>query len=268
MNGDRTAILGRIREALRVPAPRHHEKPPASTTPSVTAPFREWLPPVGPSHEDRVAVFALLSDALKTEFVDCDSLDAAAAHLTKLAAENGWKRMATHRGELCNALVARSTLECGDSSPLCGGGGLPPVAGPRGASSASQSGSELPHSKAPVALLVIDTDYDKNALEACDAGLTECECLVAQTGSVCVTTRSSGGRALSVLPPHHVVIARRAQLLPDLTAAYELLAQKYAASGYPSFMSFITGPSRTGDIERILVLGAHGPKKLTVLLVP
>ena len=56
-------------------------------------------------------------------------------------------------------------------------------------------------------------------------------------------------------------------MLPDLTAAYELLAGKYGATGYPSFISFITGPSRTGDIERILVLGAHGPKKLTVLLV-
>jgi len=53
-----------------------------------------------------------------------------------------------------------------------------------------------------------------------------------------------------------------------LTAAYEALAKKYATTGYPSFIGFITGPSRTGDIERILVLGAHGPKKLTVLLVP
>ena len=55
--------------------------------------------------------------------------------------------------------------------------------------------------------------------------------------------------------------------LAGLTAAYELLAQKYAPN-YPSFMSFITGPSRTGDIERILVLGAHGPKKLTIFLLP
>ena len=97
--------------------------------------------------------------------------------------------------------------------------------------------------------------------------LTECEALVAQTGSVCVTSRSSGGRALSVLPPHHIVIAQMEQLVPDLPAAYELLARKYRRN-YPSFISFITGPSRTGDIERILVLGAHGPKKLTVLLVP
>ncbi|HEY9508466.1 MAG TPA: LUD domain-containing protein, partial [Verrucomicrobiae bacterium] len=75
--------------------------------------------------------------------------------------------------------------------------------------------------------------------------------------------RSSGGRALSVLPPHHVVLARRDQLLRDLPSAFQFLKQKYR-DNYPSMISFITGPSRTGDIERILVLGAHGPKKLTI----
>lgn len=48
-------------------------------------------------------------------------------------------------------------------------------------------------------------------------------------------------------------------------AAFALIKEKYR-TGYSSMMSFITGPSRTGDIERILVLGAHGPKRLTVLL--
>jgi L-lactate dehydrogenase complex protein LldG len=68
------------------------------------------------------------------------------------------------------------------------------------------------------------------------------------------------------LPPHHVVLARKEQLLRDLPAAFELLKKKYSAN-YPSMISFITGPSRTGDIERILVLGAHGPKKLTIFCV-
>ena len=80
-----------------------------------------------------------------------------------------------------------------------------------------------------------------------------------------LTGRSAGGRALSVLPPHHVVVATREQIVPDLPAAYALLRQRYATN-WPSFISFITGPSRTGDIERILVLGAHGPKRLTVFL--
>ncbi len=80
----------------------------------------------------------------------------------------------------------------------------------------------------------------------CDVGISECDALIAQTGSVLITNRSAGGRALSVLPPHHVVLARREQLAADLPAAFELLKQKYAAN-YPSMISFITGPSRTGD---------------------
>ncbi len=120
---------------------------------------------------------------------------------------------------------------------------------------------------APSALPVLDATegYDVNELESCDAGITECDALVAQTGSVILTTRSGGGRALSVLPPHHVVVARREQLLPDLPAAYELVQQRYGAQ-WPSLTTLITGPSRTGDIERIIILGAHGPKKLTVVL--
>ena len=230
MNGDREAILGRIAEALREPAPRHHERPaPAPMGSPVTAAFREWLPPVEPLLKDRIALFAKLSEMLRTEFVECSSVKSAADRIAALAVAGTWKRLALHPGELCHAVAA-----------------------------------ELP---ASLAQMKVEAGYDKRELEACDAGCTECESLVAQTGSVCVTSPSSGGRALSVLPPHHVVIARRGQIVADLTAAYELLAAKYRGT-YPSFISFITGPSRTGDIERILVLGAHGPKKLTVLLVP
>jgi L-lactate dehydrogenase complex protein LldG len=106
-----------------------------------------------------------------------------------------------------------------------------------------------------------------NDLESCDAGLTECEALVAQTGSVLVSAPSAGGRALSVLPPHHIVLARRSQVVPDLSVALQRVQEKFKDQ-FPSFLSFISGPSRTGDIERILVLGAHGPKRLTILLLP
>jgi L-lactate dehydrogenase complex protein LldG len=226
----RDAILGRIREALREPAPRHHATPPATVShPLTTAPFREWLPPAEPLLKDRIALFGKLSEMLRTEFVECPSPRAAGEHLAALALAGGWTKIALHPGDLTSAVASL----------------LPPT----------------------LAQMQTTAGYDKRELEMCDAGLTECECLVAQTGSVCVTSFSSGGRALSVLPPHHVVVARRGQVLTDLTAAYELLAQKYRER-YPSFLSFITGPSRTGDIERILVLGAHGPKKLTVLLVP
>lgn len=103
-------------------------------------------------------------------------------------------------------------------------------------------------------------------LEAVDAGVTACEALIAQTGSVLVTSKGCGGRALSVLPPHHVVVATMDQLMPDMLAGFDHLRARYGET-MPSFISFITGASRTGDIERILVLGAHGPKKLTIFIV-
>jgi L-lactate utilization protein LutB len=96
-----------------------------------------------------------------------------------------------------------------------------------------------------------------------EVSVTGCDCLVAQTGSIFVSTRTANGRAASVLPEMHVVVARRDQLVPDLAAAFALLRSRYGKN-WPSSLSLITGPSRTADIEKILVMGAHGPKRLAV----
>ncbi len=69
-----------------------------------------------------------------------------------------------------------------------------------------------------------------------------------------------------MLPPVHLVIARRDQLLPDLATAITFIRRHYDGQ-WPSTLSIITGPSRTGDIEKVLVLGAHGPKRLAVFFV-
>ncbi len=227
--GDRTAILGRVKEALRIEAPLKHPAERSAGGEPTTAHFREWLPPVGGSLDERFELFARLSETLKSELHPCADMAEAAVILAGLAKEGNWKTVALHRGDLIDALAEV----------------LPPE----------------------LETMRLKPGYDKDQLEACDAGITECDLLVAQTGSVCVTSKSAGGRVLSVLPPHHIVIARRSQLVTDLTEAYASLAAKYR-DGYPSMISFITGPSRTGDIERILVLGAHGPKRLTILLLP
>ena len=114
--------------------------------------------------------------------------------------------------------------------------------------------------------LLSGTDDCGKALADVDLGITGCECLVARTGSIVLTTHSGFGRVLSVLPPAHMVVARRSQLFADLDDAYHLLQTRYHRS-WPSMMTIITGPSRTADIEKALVLGAHGPKKLFVLLL-
>jgi L-lactate dehydrogenase complex protein LldG len=96
-----------------------------------------------------------------------------------------------------------------------------------------------------------------------DLGITGCDCLIAQMGAIVVSPPSAGGRAPSVLPPAHLVIARRDQLIQDLAGAVDFVRRRYDGH-WPSTLSIIAGPSRTGDIEKIMVLGAHGPRRLAV----
>ncbi|WP_432711784.1 LutC/YkgG family protein [Pedobacter sp.] len=107
------------------------------------------------------------------------------------------------------------------------------------------------------------TDKD---FEMAEVGITSCEALIARNGSVMVSNHNAAGRRLSIFPHHHLVIAKTGQLVPDLKEAFALIKKKYGTE-LPSMVSTITGPSRTADIEKTLVLGAHGPKELFVFLV-
>ncbi|NQV76535.1 MAG: lactate utilization protein [Bacteroidetes bacterium] len=99
-----------------------------------------------------------------------------------------------------------------------------------------------------------------------DVGITFCEALVARNGSVLVSNGTAAGRRLSIYPHIHIVIAYTSQLVLDLKDGFKLLKDKYPEN-MPSMVSNITGPSRTADIEKTLVLGAHGPKELYVFLL-
>ncbi len=100
--------------------------------------------------------------------------------------------------------------------------------------------------------------------ETTQASITLAEVLVALTGSIFVSA-GCGGRAASVAPDCHIVLARQSQLVPDLEAALARVTERKLPSRY-SFMGLITGSSRTADIEKILVLGAHGPRRLVCIL--
>jgi L-lactate dehydrogenase complex protein LldG len=108
-----------------------------------------------------------------------------------------------------------------------------------------------------------ETDKD---FEMAEVGITLCEALIARNGSVMVSNNNAAGRRLSIFPHYHIVIARTGQLVLDLKDAFDILKTKYGTQ-IPSMVSTITGPSRTADIEKTLVLGAHGPKELFVFLV-
>ncbi len=98
-----------------------------------------------------------------------------------------------------------------------------------------------------------------------EAGITGCEALVAHLGSVMVTSAQESGRQLFVYPPVHIVIASEKQLVGYLHEAYNHITEKYGSS-LPSLITNITGPSRTADIEKTLIMGMHGPKELHVFI--
>lgn len=102
--------------------------------------------------------------------------------------------------------------------------------------------------------------------ENIEAGITGCEFLVAETGSVMVSSAQQGGRQMFAFPPVHIIIAEKSQLVVHLENAYQGILKKYG-SDLPSHIALITGPSRTADIEKTLVLGAHGPREVQVFLL-
>lgn len=100
----------------------------------------------------------------------------------------------------------------------------------------------------------------------CNIGITFCECLVARTGSIMVSSRQKSGRRLPVYSNIHITVAYTSQLVYNLKDAFKLLKEKYEG-GLPSQVTAITGPSQTADIEKTLVQGAHGPKEIFLFLI-
>jgi L-lactate dehydrogenase complex protein LldG len=233
----RDTILGRIREALRVPAPLPHMKSHATEEVATAGPggltilpadvARPWLPDGGDTPAERLALLTENLGKLRAEVHRAADPAAAATLVAGMARDRGWRKVAWHGHPTVEPLAAAIGCETQrvDVSP-----------------------------------------FDKDALEACDAGITTCEAAVAQTGSILVSSGSCGGRAVSILPHVHVVVVSLDQIVATLGDALHGIRERHAGR-LPSMLSFITGPSRTGDIERILVLGAHGPKELIVILV-
>jgi L-lactate dehydrogenase complex protein LldG len=100
--------------------------------------------------------------------------------------------------------------------------------------------------------------------EASQATITLVEALIAQTGSILVSA-GCGGRGASVVAPCHIAFATLEQLVPDLETALGN-ASRQGILEKNSFACVISGSSRTADIEKILVQGAHGPRRLVVIV--
>jgi L-lactate dehydrogenase complex protein LldG len=110
------------------------------------------------------------------------------------------------------------------------------------------------------------TNFDAADVQSCDASITSCESLVARTGSILLTSAQKSGRTTSVYAPVHICIAYTSQLVYDISHGLDVVRKKYKGN-MPSLITLATGPSRTADIEKTLVVGVHGPKEVFCFLV-
>jgi L-lactate dehydrogenase complex protein LldG len=110
-------------------------------------------------------------------------------------------------------------------------------------------------------------DWKPQRMAELSASVIEPDVLLADTGSCMISCPTSEDRLLCYLPPACVVIARVDQLAEHLPAAWATIAPRVADPAQRGEFVIVTGPSRTADIEKILILGVHGPKRLVVILV-
>lgn len=94
-----------------------------------------------------------------------------------------------------------------------------------------------------------------------DAGITDVHAALAETGSIVLASSPHAPRGAALIPPVHLALVRRAQILPDLLDLFT------PGLNPPAALTIISSPSKTADIEGILITGVHGPRELVILLI-
>lgn len=110
-------------------------------------------------------------------------------------------------------------------------------------------------------------DELRSLAERADIGITGVDYAIAETGTCVLIPSGSVSRLVSLLPPVHIAIVERGQVLPSLDELFTLRRRDFLDGNLGSYMNLITGPSRSADIEYTLVTGVHGPGEVHMVLV-
>lgn len=130
--------------------------------------------------------------------------------------------------------------------------------------SALQAAANINEELKTIGISVFDEAADiAEHAESADIGISTVEFAIGESGSLCMDGYSFESRLVTMLPPIHIAFLNSNAVVPGITEAFETIAQVYE-NGY---VSFITGPSRTADIERVLTIGVHGPSRLVIIAV-
>ena len=98
-------------------------------------------------------------------------------------------------------------------------------------------------------------------------GLSHAFGAIAETGTIAMTSGPGNPTTLNFLPDNHIVVLREADLMGDAESLWDRLRAAYGKALAPRTVNLITGPSRSGDIEQQIVLGAHGPRRLHIIIL-
>lgn len=98
-------------------------------------------------------------------------------------------------------------------------------------------------------------------------GLSHAFGAIAETGTIAMTSGPGNPTTLNFLPDNHIVVLREADLMGDAESLWDRLRAAYGKAIAPRTVNLITGPSRSGDIEQQIVLGAHGPRRLHIIIL-
>jgi L-lactate dehydrogenase complex protein LldG len=100
-----------------------------------------------------------------------------------------------------------------------------------------------------------------------EAGISHAFAGIAETGTLVLHSGSDNPTTINFLPEHHIVVVDAADVTGDMEAVLTRIRRKFGKGEMPRTLNFVTGPSRSGDIEQKLILGAHGPRGLHVIVV-
>ncbi len=162
-------------------------------------------------------------------FVELVTASAAAAQVKQLLDARGAKRLVCQPGQAGDAIGLRAALGEGYVFIEPDGQGLEPY-------------------------------YDT------DAGISDVHAALAETGTLICCSGRSHPRGTSLVPPYHLALVRRSDILPDMIDYWARL-KGIPGRDLPSSQAFITGPSKTADIEGILITGVHGPGRVDIVLI-
>ena len=235
---DSSVFISRVREALGKPA---------GAAPPSYAGLRESLQEVATrareAHERNAAQRADLLDALADMSAKAGwkvarrpSIEAALGYLSELAASKQLRRVVHTTHPVFQRLPLHGAFPDLERTPLVQGNSLTPQ------------------------------ELRQKANEA-DLGVTGVDFAIAETGTCVLIGRRGASRLVSLLPPVHVAVVEPEQVVASLDDVFLARRLAYLQGETASYMNFISGPSRTGDIEQTIVVGAHGPGETHLLIL-